>query len=286
MTENLKLGATNALLAAALFASAAACVKVASESVDNTIIVFARNLTGLVLLLPWMLRKGSGGLATKNLVGHLWRALFGVAAMYCFFYAISHLHLAEAVLLTYSAPLYIPLLAWWWLREPPPSVMLPALALGVGGIVLIAKPSPGELLSPAAGIGVLSGAFAAAAMVTIRKISDTEPAVRIVSYFALLSTVLTAVPLAWTWRTPDAEAMAWLFATGVLATAGQLFLTRAYSLAPAARIGAYTYSSVIFAGAVAWLAWNEVPDLASLAGMALVVGCCVLAGWRPRTTPA
>jgi drug/metabolite transporter (DMT)-like permease len=128
---------------------------------------------------------------------------------------------------------------------------------------------------------VLSGVCAAAAMVSIRRIADTEPAVRIVFYFSVVSTLIAAVPLAWSWSAVPPAALLLLVAIGVLATLGQLSLTRAYALAPAARIGAFTYVAVVFGGLLGWALWRERPDAASLLGMALVIGCCLLAGWRP-----
>jgi len=280
MPDNLRLGAAYAVTAAAAFAVTAACVKAVSATVGTEVAVFFRSAVSLLVLLPWLMRHGLAVVRTRRLTGHLWRATFGTCAMYSFFYAIAHLHLAEAILLTYSTPLYIPFIAWAVLREPPPAVIFPAVALGLLGIALIAKPGLGGMVSPATAVGVLSGICAAAAMVTIRGISDTEPAPRIVFYFSALSTVISAVPLAWAWRTPSATALALLVGTGVFATIGQLCLTRAYSLAPAARIGAFTYVSVVFAGLIGWALWGEAPDAASIAGMALVIGCCVLAGWR------
>jgi drug/metabolite transporter (DMT)-like permease len=279
--DDLRRGALFAVLAAAAFALMSACIKAASASVGTPVIVFFRSAVGMLVLLPWLLRHGAGVLRTQRPGGHLWRSAFGVCAMYCFFYAIAHLHLAEAILLTYSTPLFIPFIAWLWIREPPAPVILPAVTLGLVGIGLIVKPA--ELLaSPASLVGVLSGLCAAAAMVSIRRIADTEPAARIVFYFSALSTAVAAVPLLWAWRTPAADELALLVGVGVLATTGQLCLTRAYSLAPAARIGAFTYSAVVFGGLIGWAWWGEAPDAASLAGITLVIACCLLAGWRPR----
>jgi drug/metabolite transporter (DMT)-like permease len=251
--------------------------------VRGEVIVFFRSAVGLVVLLPWLLRLGAGGIRTQRLGGHLWRAAFGVCAMYAFFYALAHLHLAEAILLTYSTPLFIPFIAWAWIRESPPPVIFPAIALGLAGIVLIARPAGGLALSPASIAGVLSGICAAGAMVSIRRIADTEPAPRIVFYFSALSTLISAVPLAWSWSPVPGRMLALLVGVGVLATLGQLCLTRAYALAPAARIGAFTYVAVVFGGLIGWALWHERPDGASLLGMALVIGCCLLAGWRPAT---
>lgn len=280
--EDLRRGAAFAVLAAAAFAAMAACVKAVSATVGTEVVVFFRSVVGLAVLLPWLLRHGAAAVRTSRPGGHLWRATFGVGAMYCFFYAISHLHLAEAILLTYSTPLFIPFIGWLWIRELPPPVTLPAVALGLVGIALIVKPGAALFSSGASLAGVLSGMLAAAAMVSIRRISDTEPAPRIVFYFSALSSLISAVPLLWAWRTPSGAALVLLVATGVLATLGQLCLTRAYSLAPAARIGAFTYVAVVFGGLIGWALWNERPDAASLLGMALVVACCLLASWRGR----
>jgi drug/metabolite transporter (DMT)-like permease len=282
-TDNLPLGALFAVLAAAAFALMAAGVKAASLAVRGEVIVFFRSAVGLLVLLPWLLRLGAGAIRTQRLGGHLWRAAFGVCAMYAFFYALAHLHLAEAILLTYSTPLFIPFIAWAWIREPPPPVIFPAVALGLAGIVLIAQPGAGLSLSPASVAGVLSGICAAAAMVSIRRLADTEPAPRIVFYFSALSTLISAVPLAWSWSPVPGRMLAILVGIGVLATLGQLCLTRAYALAPAARIGAFTYVAVAFGGLIGWGLWQERPDAASLLGMGLVIGCCLLAGWRPAT---
>jgi len=281
-TDNLRLGALFAVLAAAAFALMAAGVKATSTLVRSEVIVFFRSAVGLLVLLPWLLRRGGGAIRTARLGGHLWRAAFGVCAMYAFFYALGHLQLAEAILLTYSTPLFIPFIAWAWIREPPPAVIFPAVTLGLIGIVLIVRPDASLALSPASAAGVLSGVCAAAAMVSIRRIADTEPAARVVFYFSALSTLIAAVPLAWAWSAVSARALALMVGIGVLATLGQLCLTRAYALAPAARIGAFTYVAVVFGGLIGWALWGERPDAASACGMALVVACCLLAGWRGK----
>ena len=284
--DDLRAGAFFAVLAAACFAVMSACVKAASAHAGTELIVFFRSGVSLLLLLPWLLRRGLGVLATRRPGAHLWRAAFGTCAIFSFFYAIAHLHLAEAILLTYSTPLFIPFIAWAMLREPPPPVIFGAIALGFAGIALIAKPGAGHPLSLATWVGVLSAVCAASALVGIRRMSDTEPAPRIVFYFSALSTLVAAVPAALAWQTPDAPQLALLLGVGVFATAGQLSLTHAYGLAPAARIGAFTYSSVVFGGLIAWAVWGDVPDATSMAGMALVFACCMLAGWRPAPRTA
>lgn len=283
MQDNLRRGALYAVQAAAAFAITGACVKAAAEHAPNVVVVFVRCAVGLMALMPWVLRRGSGSVRTQRLGGHLWRAGFGVAAMYSFFYAIGRLPLAEAMLLTYSTPLWVPFIAWAWIGERPPLVVLPAALLGLLGIALIVKPAQLSF-DGAAGLaslaGLASGMLAACAMVSIRRISDTEPAPRIVFYFALLATLISALPLPWHWQTPSPHVLALMVAAGVFATVGQLNLTQAYSWAPAARVGPFTYVSVPFSAVLAWWFWNEAIDAWSALGSALVIATCVMVGWR------
>lgn len=276
MSDDLRRGALYALSAAAAMAFAATCIKGASASVPNPVIVFARASIGLLLLAPWLVRGGCELLKTRRFGGHLWRAAFGVISMYGYFHSIGHLPLAEAVLLTYTMPLFAPFIGWAWLGEKPPPTALPAALVGLAGITLIVKPGGEGLTSLAALIGALSGISAAAAMIGIRRISDTEPASRIVFYFLLLSSLTTALPLPWMWQTPDLPGWLWLLGVGAFATAGQFLLTKAYTVATASYIGPFTYTSVIFAGALGWALWGEAPDLWSLAGIALVIGSCLI----------
>ena len=275
-SNHLLRGIGFALVAALSFAGVGAIVKFASESLSNEMIVFLRNLFGLIVLAPWLYQSGIGTLATRRFTHHLVRTLFGLAAMYCFFYAIAHLQLAEAVLLNFSAPLFIPIIALLWLGESLTARLGSAIIVGFLGISLILKPGIG-ILSNAVFVGLASGVFAAVAMVSIRRLSDTEPTARIVFYYAVICTLVSALPLIWSWQTPALGALAAMAVGGTFATIGQLCLTHAYALAPAAQIGPYTYATVIFAAAIGWAIWGEVPDRLTMLGTTLVCVAGILA---------
>lgn len=269
-------GALNMTLAALLFAGMGAAVKAASHELPNAVVVFFRNATGLLALLPWLLRAEAPGLGTRQLGGHLLRGLAGLAAMYCFFFAIAHMALADAVLLNYSLPLFLPVIERVWLEEPLPSGLGRPLAVGFLGVLLILRPGPG-LFRPVALVGLLAALFGALAQVGVRRLTRTEPVTRIVFYFGLIASLVSALPLPWTWRAPRPATWGVLLATGVLATAGQLCLTRAYSLAPAGRVGPFIFTGVVFAGAIDWAVWGTLPDGFSLAGTLLVTAAAILA---------
>jgi drug/metabolite transporter (DMT)-like permease len=258
-----------------LFAAMGVAVKTASRTLPNPMVVFLRSVMGLTFLMPWAVRVGPAGLRTAALAEHVVRGLAGLGAMYCFFYAIAHMPLADAVLLNYSLPLFMPFVAWLWLKEPIPGRLFGPLLIGFLGLVLILKPGL-DLFNPVALVGVLAALFAALAQTGIRRLSLTEPTTRIVFYFALISTVFSAFPLLAAWKTPTPALWGVLLALGLFATAGQLFLTRAYAHAPAAEVGPFIYTSVVFAALFDWLVWGKLPDGLSVAGALLVVTAGIL----------
>ena len=282
MSDNLRRGAALAIVAALGFSLLGVCVKLASaQGIPNEVLVFFRNAVCLCALTPWLLRESSGGFRTQRLGGHLWRSAFGVCAVYCFFYALAQLPLPTAMLLTYSTPLYVPFIAWFWIHERPPMRVFPASLLGLIGIGLIVKPSADFALWGGF-VGALSGLLAAGAMVSIRRISDTEPATRIVFYFSALATLISIVPLFWAWKTPTLEQFFLLLVMGLCATWGQLCLTQAYASAPAARVGPFVYFAVIFSALLSWLLWGKTLDRGFVIGALLVIATCVMVGWQRK----
>lgn len=278
MTTDLHRGAALAVIGALAFACASALIKVAADDLPNVMVVFLRTLFGLLALLPWLLRqhRGSGvELKTHRIGSHLLRVGFGLSAMYCFFYAISQMDLASAVLLNYSQPLFLPFIAWAWLSEKPPARIFPAVAMGFVGVALILKPGLGWFGSTGM-IGLAAGVLAATAMTAIRSMADTEPPLRIVFYFCIFSVLFTLIPALLFWQTPSWQNGLAMAGAGAFATLGQLTLTRAYTLAPAAHIGSLVYTTVLFAALLGWIFWQEAPDLLSAAGVVMVVAAAVI----------
>ncbi len=273
------------LVSSFAFASMAALIKWVSVDVPHEMTVFFRNFFGLVALTPLLFRENFE-IRTRNFSWHLSRAVFGLTAMYCFFFALGRMPLADAVLLNYTAPIFTPIIAMFMLKEEVPHQVRWAIGIGFVGVVLILRPGH-DLFTPVALVGLASGIFAAFAMTTIRRMSSTEPTVRIVFYFALAGTLGSAIPLYWSWQSVDLSLVFPLTAIGVLATVGQLFLTKAYSLAPAARVGSITYTTVVFAALYGWIFWSEAPDwftalgaLLVFAGGMLAIGRVIPFPWR------
>ncbi|EKE82794.1 DMT family transporter [Idiomarina xiamenensis] len=244
------------LMAELSFASVSALVKWLSDDVNFAQLVFFRNLFALLVLLPFLLRKGVGNLRTRKWHLHLLRGSVGMVAMYLFFYAIANIPLAQATLVLLLAPFLIPIISRLWLAEAISRQTIVAIAIGFSGVFIFLDPLHSEL-SPIVAVALIAACFAALVKTVIRRLSDTESTSVIVFYFSLLATVFSAIPLIWQWQTVSADSWLGIAAMGLLAVIGQLAMTRAFSIASPSQVGVFTYSSVLFAALFGYWFWQE-----------------------------
>jgi drug/metabolite transporter (DMT)-like permease len=270
-SHSLARGATLMILASLAFAVMGMCIQVCAQTLPNGMVVFFRNVSGLVFLSPLVIRAGGlKVLRTSHLKEHMVRGLAGLSSMYCFFYAIAHMRLADATLLNYTLPLFIPVVEALWLGEAfPPRLAFP-LGLGFLGVVVVLRPGSG-LVTGVALVGLLAGALSAVAQTGVRRLTRTEPTVRIVIYFALMGSIISGLALPFVWVTPGPAVWAVIVLLGLAATTGQLLMTKAYSFAPASQIGGFVYTGVLFAAFLDWLRLGHTPSPWFFAGAALVM---------------
>ncbi len=273
------------LAASVAMALVGTSVKWATDGLPPPVVVFFRNFFGLVVLLPWLAAPGGITLRTRVLPLHLLRCVFGFCAMNLYFYAISELKLAGAVALNFTSPLWIPFVALFWLREPVTRRILAASVIGLAGVWFIRMPGNNILsLGGLAGLG--SALFASAALVGVRRLTLAgEPTGRIVFYFALGSTLLTALALPWYWKTPTAHQWLALALTGALASVAQFLLSRGFAHAPAAIAAISYYGAVPAAAFFGWLFWGETLTSGFLLGAGLICAAGIAASWPARDKP-
>lgn len=270
MPNHLIQGALLILLGEALLAVMGALIKHLSQELPTELIVFYRNLFGLLLLLPIIFRSGFSQLKTQQLPMHLLRASLGLTAMYGFFYVLGNMPLAEAFLVKLTTPFFMPIVAALWLGESIRRKNLVAIIIGFIGVIFILRPGT-ESFEPIALIGLGAAALAGSAKVCIRKMGGTENSVTIVFYFGLFSSVLSLIPLLWSWQVPLLHHWPFILLMGLMGTLGQLALTRAYRIANPGQIGPYVYSSVVYGAALGWFIWGEALLMTTLIGSALII---------------
>jgi len=252
-----------------LLALMAAMVKWQSDHLPITTLIFGRCLFGFLTVLPLVLLSGVS-LKTQVFRWHFVRAFIGMMGMAGYFYVLGRISLPEATLVKLTSPFFLPIVAWFWLKESIETLTVLAIIVGFIGITLILQPGT-DNFAPAALIGILAAFFASCAKVTIRFMSVSEPSIRIVFYFALLTTMASAVPLLLNFTKIGMASWAWLAVLGALGTGGQILMTQAYRLASPGYVGVFTYASVIYASVMGWLIWGESLNLLAWFGAGLVV---------------
>lgn len=270
-------GAICLILAELCFAFVGAFVKSLSEDMTQSQLVFFRNASALAVLIPILLKNGPRAglqtLKTERLTLHLFRALCGMIAMYGFFYVLATLTLAQAMMALLLAPFMVPLIARVWLNERIDFKTLVAIFIGFCGMafILLNKPQAHQPLAWLPIIIAMGCAFlVATTKCAIRKLTDTEPSIRIVLYFTGVATVISVVPMLMFWQPFLLSVIPWLVAMGLLAAVGQLLMTKAFALTSPVKIGLLSYTSIIFAAIIGAIGWQE-PITASLIGGSILI---------------
>jgi len=285
------------VLAAFFFASMAVCVKFASHWFNAAELVFYRGVLGMLFL--WLLARHQGvGLATRYPGMHAWRALIGVISLGAWFYAIGYLPLATAMTLNYMSSVWVAaflvggaLLFWQpqrGARGPRQAPLVLSVLAGFAGVVLMLRPTIQRDQMVAGLVGLMSGVTAAFAYLQVMALGKVgEPDTRTVFYFAVGSTVaggaamLAAGVSSWHW-----ERAVWLLPMALLASLGQLCMTRAYNHGATLVVASLQYFGIVF-GAIygVTLFGDDIPPSGWL-GMALIVASGIAATvLRARAVP-
>ena len=313
------------LLAAFFFATMAVCVKFASAYFNSAELVFYRGLLGM-LFMWLVARSQHVALATRYPGMHAWRSLVGVVSLGAWFYAIGKLPLATAMTLNYMSSVWIAaflvggaLLASNPMRsdtkplsqsESTPSggsaahevasvgvvfrqgPLVVTVLAGFAGVVMLLRPTLNPDQMFAGLIGLLSGLGAAFAYMQVMALGKLgEPEARTVFYFAVGSAVagglgmlvagVSPLPTAAHW-----QHWLWLIPLGLLASLGQLCMTRAYSHGATLVVANLQYSGIVFGSLYSVLLFDDDIPLIGWAGMALIMASGVGAtALRARAAP-
>lgn len=278
--KNEKKGLIFAFFAAFSYATMAAIVKLATE-VPPPVTVFFRNLICFILLSPVFL-KGKN-FKTKRIGLFTLRIFFGFITLNCFYFAAKHLYLVDAVLLINTSPLFIPIVILIWDRVRIPKMRILAICIGFIGILFILKPRF-DFFNFAGMIGLISGISIACALVSLKKLSKTEPIERLLFYFFTGNLILGFFPMVFSLKKFKNPIM-WFYIllVGIAAFIYQFLITKAYSYSHPTKVGPIAYFAIVVSAVYGWLFWGNLPDIRSITGTVLVIagGIIVLKDKKP-----
>lgn len=271
VTSALPLRAALLMAASAgLFGLMAIVIRFASHQQHPFEIAFFRCFFGAVFALPLLRVHGIELLRTRRLGFYVARCAAGIVSMLCGFWALVHLPLAQAVALSYSTPLFVTIGAVLFLGEVVRMRRWSAVIVGFIGVLVIVRPTAADF-SSATLIALLGAAISGGVTISIKYLSRTDPADRIVILTTLLWVPLSlpfALPV---WKWPDAATWPWLILSGALGTSGHYCWTRALKMAEASALAPLSYLQLLVVGVLAWLFFNEVVDSYTAAGAAIVI---------------
>lgn len=274
------------LCSVTMFIVMAALIKATAEHVPPGEAVFFRSFFAMPVIVAWLwLRRDlRTGFKAKSPMAHFWRGLVGTSAMGCGFAGLGLLPLPEVTAIGYAAPLLTVIFAAMFLGEEVRLFRMFAVGLGLAGVLIVIEPRltlfAGETVETMQAFGValvlLGSVFAALAQIHIRNMVKDEETSAIVFYFSLTATALSLLTLPFGWVLPSLHEALLLIASGVLGGFGQIFLTSSYRFAGASVVAPFEYASMLFALAIGYFVFAEVPTGQMLIGAALVVFAGVL----------
>jgi len=248
--------------------------------------VFFRASFAFLPLLAWMLisRIPLRSLRTQHPLLHARRAATGMLAMFSYFSALVFLPVADLTAIGFASPLIVVVLAATLLGERVGTYRWSAVAAGFAGVLIMLTPHlSGEVQSGWGVVLALANAVCVAfTMIFIRSMSHSEAPLTIAFYFQLCCAVVSGITLAFDWVTPTLEQFLVLAMLGVLGGIGQLLMTTSYRHASASTLANFDYAAMIWAVALGWLFFSEVPVAEVFIGAAVVVGSGLFIVWRER----
>lgn len=255
-------------------------IRLASHSLPTWEVAFFRNLFGFLSLLPvlaWPAFKQSRPLhafaqsvRTQQLPRYFIRTAIGIISMFCGFWAIANLPLAQAISLTYSSPIFVTIAAIFMLGERVRARRWSAVVCGFIGVLVIVQPwshafSLGSLVAVAAAM------LSALVAIQIKQLSRIDHADTIVFWTYALWVPMSLLPALLDWKAPSGITWVWLLAIGLMGTVGQLLWTRALKLGDVSALTPISFTQLPLVTFAGWLLFDERVGTATLVGAGIIL---------------
>ncbi len=264
-----------ALLGIALLSCLDAVIKMMATVFPTSQNVAMRFGVGTVLVLITMGICRSGWPTWETLRANALRSVLAAIASAAFFYALSELPLAETLVLTFLAPLFIVLFGVTLLRERLDGRVIAALVLGlIGlGVVIYGQLGVEDKQRSVAGIiaALVSAVTYAASLVLLRSRAQKDKLIHIV-FIMHLGPLLMVSPFAYSvWVPPSYNELLWFCVMGVFGLGGHYLMASAYKHVQASRLAPLEYTAMIWSILFGYAFFNEVPTAYTFLGGALII---------------
>ncbi|HMD73788.1 MAG TPA: DMT family transporter [Steroidobacteraceae bacterium] len=266
-------GIASMIAAVFVFAIMDASLKRLSTQYGMFQVACMRSLSSLFFIsLPIVWQRSWQTLRMRSPRLHVFRAILGVTMLASFITAVRSLSLAETYSVFLCAPLLMTALSVPMQGERVPAKRWIAIGIGLGGVLLILRPSGSSSGSTAALLAAAVGTLCyALSALTVRMLGKTQSNASMVFWYLTLVGTLSAVFALRDWQPIPAGDWPWLMLVGLSGALGQSWITDAFRRAPPSVVGPFEYTSMLWAFAIDWIFWSAQPTAALLAGAGVVI---------------
>ena len=276
-------GVALGIIATFTFAIETAVVRHLSQELHPFEIAFFAALSQSIAMLPLILPRRLAAMRTRKLHLHMLRIILSTIAVLALFYALRDTPLAKVTALSFTMPIFTALLAVRFLGEAVKGWQWAAILFGFAGAMVVLRPGF-AVVDAGSLIVILSAFFFALTILVIKVLTRTDSVVTISVYGAVLRVPLSLLPALFFWQTPSLVHLAWFATIGVLEVAATLTFTQALKDADTGVIMPIFYLQLIWAAALGYVFFAEVPGLFTWIGAAMIVGATTYIAVRGHKT--
>lgn len=274
--------------ATALFVTMNTGAKYLSVHLPVLEIIWARSLGHLVFIVALFAPTHGGWrlFATGAPAVQVGRSLLLLTSTCFFFTAIGRVPLADATAVSFTAPLIVAVLAGPILGERIGLGHWLAILVGLAGALVVVRPTgAGANLYLLLVLG--SAATYAVYQILTRYVAGIDAPETSVSYSALVGTLLLSVAIPFSWQTPQ-RLEHWLIlgVLGLLGGLGHYCVARGFTWGPASILSPFHYVQLVWAAAIGYVVFGDVPGAPTWLGAALIVCSGLYIAWRGSRAPA
>lgn len=269
MTRNTMSGGVWLLADMGLILCAQSIVKHLGLEYSSAQLVFFRALTGLIVMLPWIVLSADLFRRVDRLPLHLLRVSASTVALTAGFFAITRLPLAFITVVNFTRPILTMVMAVLVLREVIGPRRWMAAAIAFAGVIVAV--SPGGVAFSWALLALGCAAFFGTSAIILTRLLNDVPTVVMMTFYTAGLTLLV-LPLAlWTWTSVAQSDIVPLLAIGVCAQVAQLCFLKAHRKASAGLLSVLSYLSLPLSASVGYFVFGEVLSIQFLAGAVLIM---------------
>jgi len=230
-----------------------------------------------------LMRSRFAVLRTQRIGLHALRGVINIGAMLMFFTALSISPLAKVTALSFTAPIFMAVLAVLVLGERFRLYRWMAILLGFIGMLIILRPG---LVAIDTGALLVTGAAAlwAVAMILIKIMSRTESSLTIVAYMGIFLGVFSILPALWVWEPFGLQTLGWLALVGLFGTLAQMSLSQSLKETDPTALMPFDFLKLIWTATIGAWFFAEIPDVYTLVGAAVIFSSGLFIALRERQT--